>query len=165
MNEKKRRVIIFSALAGVLAWSIWLAFNEPHDEAHGVSVEVVEPITRARPPASVAEGAASPSAHTPAESDALPRLALSRANLFPAQTWYVPPPPPPPPPYVAPPPPQAPALPYTYMGRWQEAGQTTYYLARGKLPVSGARAPGSPHPRLRGRGRARCAPRSPRSPR
>ncbi|MGA9163696.1 MAG: hypothetical protein WBZ31_04510, partial [Thiobacillus sp.] len=35
-----------------------------------------------------------------------------------------------------PPPPQAPALPFAYMGSWQEGPTTTYYLTRGTMPVS-----------------------------
>ncbi len=126
MTAPRRRALLFLALAGVVGWSLWLAFGETENAV----VDVAEPVTRAHPPAPT--GAAAP-AQPP---EAAPRLALSRSNLFPEQTWYVPPPPPPPPPYVAPPPPQAPALPFSYMGRWQEAGQTTYYLARGTLPVS-----------------------------
>jgi hypothetical protein len=134
MSEKQRRSVLFIALAGATAWSAWLAANEPESEADTV-VEVAEPVARDNPPAPAVIGAALVSA--PAKpQEALPRLALSRANLFPEQTWFVAPPPPPPPPYVPPPPPQAPALPFSYMGRWQEAGQTTYYLARGALPVS-----------------------------
>ena len=95
---------------------------------------MVEPVAHARRPARVA------SQHPPRSrtksQEAEPRLAIARANLFPKQTWYIPPPPPPPPPYVPPPPPQAPALPFSYMGRWQEDGQTTYYLTRGTVPVS-----------------------------
>jgi len=34
------------------------------------------------------------------------------------------------------PPPQAPALPFTYMGSWQEGPTITYYLTRGTMPVS-----------------------------
>ena len=128
MTAPRRRALLFLALAGVVGWSLWLAFGET-ENAGG---DVAEPVTRARSPAP-AEAAAPAQAQPP---EAAPRLALSRSNLFPEQTWYVPPPPPPPPPYVAPPPPQAPALPFSYMGRWQEAGQTTYYLARGTLPVS-----------------------------
>lgn len=126
MTAPRRRALLFLALAGVVGWSLWLASGETkHAE-----VDVAEPATRARSPAP-AETAASAQQPDPAS-----RLALSRSNLFPEQSWYVPPPPPPPQPYVAPPPPQAPALPFSYMGRWQEAGQTTYYLARGTLPVS-----------------------------
>jgi hypothetical protein len=129
MTEKQRRSLLFIALAGVAAWSIWLAVNEPPGEAETGLAEATEPAARARPVSVRARAPAKPQAPAP-------RLALARADLFPEQTWYVPPPPPPPPPYVPPPPPQAPALPFTYMGRWQEAGQTTYYLARGMLPVS-----------------------------
>ncbi len=135
MTDKTRRSVLFLALAGVAAWSIWLALNEQPDDAAGDRIDVAEPVARAPRPVPAVQ---SPAAATPPgkSQDPAPRLALSRANLFPEQTWYIPPPPPPPPPYVPPPPPQAPALPFSYMGRWQEAGQTTYYLARGTLPVS-----------------------------
>jgi hypothetical protein len=135
MSEKQRRSVLFIALAGVAAWSAWLAVNEPASEAAGDLVEVAEPAARTSHPASEVTDPA-PIMTPTKPPEATPRLALARANLFPEQTWYVAPPPPPPPPYVPPPPPQAPALPFSYMGRWQEAGQTTYYLARGTLPVS-----------------------------
>ncbi len=130
MTKKQRRSVLFIALAGVVAWSAWLAFDEPASDADTDLIEVAEPAARANPAAAaVAIAPGKP-------QEAAPRLALSRANLFPEQTWFVAPPAPPPPPDVPPPPPQAPALPFSYMGRWQEAGQTTYYLARGTLPVS-----------------------------
>lgn len=135
MTDKKRRAILFAALAGVAAWSGWLAVHEQRDDAAGDRTGVAEPVAHARPPAPAAATLV-PGAVQTKSQEAEPRLALSRANLFPEQTWYVPPPPPPPPPYVPPPPPQAPALPFSYMGRWQDAGQTTYYLVRGTLPVS-----------------------------
>jgi hypothetical protein len=124
---------LFIALAGVAAWSGWLAINEPTGSAEADLVEVAEPVARTRPPAPSVVGTAPAPAPTNPQ-DAAPRLALSRANLFPEQTWFVAPPPPPL--FVPPPPPQAPALPFSYMGRWQEADQTTYYLTRGTLPVS-----------------------------
>ena len=135
MTDKKRRAILFAALAGVAAWSGWLAVHEQRDKAAGDRTAVAEPVAHARRPAP-AVATPVPGAVQTKSQEAEPRLALSRANLFPEQTWYVPPPPPPPPPYVPPPPPQAPALPFSYMGRWQDAGQTTYYLVRGTLPVS-----------------------------
>jgi hypothetical protein len=129
MTKKQRRSVLFIALAGVVAWSAWLAFDEPASDPDTDLVEVAEPAARANPPVvAVAIAPGKP-------QEAAPRLALSRANLFPEQTWAVAPPAPPPP-DEPPPPPQAPALPYSYIGRWQEAGQTTYYLARGALPVS-----------------------------
>jgi len=135
MNHATRRGILFVALAGVVGWSAWLAVNDSDPvEAEEAGVELAAPPVQ-RPPASPV-----PALLPPVKSaDIEPRLALSNTNLFPSQTWYIPPPPPPPPPpqaYVPPPPPQAPPLPFTYMGRWQEAGETTYYLARGTLPVS-----------------------------
>lgn len=135
MSEKQRRSVLYIALAGVLAWSGWLAINEPASDAETNLVEVAKPGARAHPPVHAVIDAAVAVAPTKPQ-EAASRLALARANLFPEQTWFIAPPPPPPPPYVPPPPPQAPALPFSYMGRWQEAGQTTYYLARGMLPVS-----------------------------
>ncbi len=131
MTAKKRRSVLFLALAGVLAWSIWLALNEPPDDAAGDRIDVAEPVMHTPRPSAPAQDPAPITPRTSSQ-DAAARLALG-PNLFPEQTWYTPPPPLPPPP---PPPPQAPALPFSYMGRWQEAGQTTYYLARGTLPVS-----------------------------
>ncbi len=135
MTEKQRRSVLFLALAGVAAWSVWLAGNEPADDAEAGLAEVAEPVARADKSAAVAMHPAPVTASAKTQ-EAQPRLALAHANLFPEQTWFIPPPPPPPPPYVPPPPPQAPALPFSYMGRWQEADQTTYYLARGTFPVS-----------------------------
>lgn len=133
MTEKQRRSILFTALAGVAAWSVWLALNEPATEKN--PIELAKPVARANHSAPAVTGTA-PAVTPEKPRETAPRLALSRANLFPEQTWFIPPPPPPPPPYVPPPPPQAPALPFSYMGRWQQADQTTYYLMRGLLPVS-----------------------------
>ena len=135
MTGKQRRSILFTALAGVAAWSVWLAVNEPATEAETGLVEVAKPVARTNHSSPAVIGTAPAMAHTKRQEVA-PRLALARSNLFPEQTWFVPPPPPPPTPNVPPPPPQAPALPFSYMGRWQEAGETTYYLTRGKTPVS-----------------------------
>jgi hypothetical protein len=135
MTKKRRRSLLYLALAGVATWSVWLAINEPASDADTNLVGVAEPVARTRPPApAVIDPAVAIAPTKPLE--AASRLALARANLFPEQTWFIAPPPPPPPPYVPPPPPQAPALPFSYMGRWQDAGQTTYYLMRGALPVS-----------------------------
>ena len=132
MSEKQRRAFLFLTLAGVGGWSAWLAMNEPATD--GSQSALVEPVNRAP----VRQAKALAIVAKPHE-EGTPRLALTHTNLFPEQTWYVPPPPPPPRPYVPPPPPpppQAPMLPFSYMGSWQEAGQTTYYLTRGNIPVS-----------------------------
>ena len=118
MTDRKRRFVLFAALAGVAGWSIWLALNEQPGEAGGDRNAVAEPAVHAARLAAAVHAPARIAAQTKSQ-EAEPRLTLSRADLFPEQTWYVPPPPPPPPPYVPPPPPQAPALPFSYMGRWQ----------------------------------------------
>lgn len=132
MNDKRRRSVLFVALAGVVAWSAWLAVSSDTPETQVDTIELAEPTAH-----TPTRSAVQPIAVPVKPVEAIPRLALARADLFPEQTWFVPPPPPPPLP--PPPPPQAPALPFSYMGHWQEAGQTTYYLMRGTMPV-GVRA-------------------------
>lgn len=54
-------------------------------------------------------------------------VAINKAEIFNAKSWYVPPPPPPPAP---PPPPSAPPLPFTFLGKIQEpTGKLTIFLA------------------------------------
>lgn len=138
MTPDRRRLALFGVLAAVVAWSGWLAFDDSASPARDDAADLLPPARPAQP--SRATPAPAPAATATATATATgPRLALSRTNLFPEQTWYVAPPPPPPPPpapYVPPPPPEAPPLPYSYIGRWQEGGNTTFYLARGELPVS-----------------------------
>ena len=54
--------------------------------------------------------------------------------MFTSQSWTPPPPPPPPTSAKAepPPPPEAPALPFTYLGKKLEAGNWEVFLARGE---------------------------------
>ena len=128
MTQAHRRMLLGLVLVGVVVWSGWLAVNDPAAEPEPATL--VEPVTRT--PELASEQPPLPATR---EQEAGPRLALSRTNLFPEQSWYVAPPTPPPPPSTPPPLPQAPMLPFSYLGSWQEAGQTTYYLARGDLPI------------------------------
>lgn len=130
MSDTRRRALLFALLAGALGWSGWLALHEPAGDA-----EIVE-LAKPTPPVAVASGQTPRAQPANADDATTSRLAAASVNLFPEQTWYVPPPPPPQPPYVPPPPPQAPALPYSYMGRWLEGGETTWYLTRGGLPLA-----------------------------
>lgn len=54
-------------------------------------------------------------------------------NVFTSKSWYVPPPPPPPPPprVVVVAPPTAPPLPFTFLGRYVDAGAPTFFLVKG----------------------------------
>jgi len=55
-------------------------------------------------------------------------------QVFASKSWYVPPPPPP---RAPPPPPTAPPLPFAYMGRFQEGGDSpVIFLTRGELLYS-----------------------------
>lgn len=81
-----------------------------------------------------------PSVHTQSDGagdENIPKLPLERfkrerqrvkkTHVFIAKSWYVPPPPPPPVPAPAP---SAPPLPFTFMGKMQEAGgKLTIYLS------------------------------------
>jgi hypothetical protein len=138
MTDARRRALLFTALAVALAWSGWLALNDNQpDESASLVAGVDRPakrINQAAPPVARLAKPAAP-AKGQAQTDAVPRITVSRADLFPKQTWYIPPPPPPPPPYVPPPPPQAPPLPFSYMGSWQEDNVITYYLTRGSVPI------------------------------
>jgi hypothetical protein len=70
----------------------------------------------------------------PTEADVVPMRRGENAdeppNLFAGKSWYVPPPPPPAPKPVPPPPPTAPPLPFTYLGRYQEADKPVFFLVR-----------------------------------
>jgi hypothetical protein len=52
-------------------------------------------------------------------------------DAFSAISWYVPPPPPPPRKPAPPPPPSAPPMPFSYLGRYEDAGRLTILLVRG----------------------------------
>jgi hypothetical protein len=130
MTPRQRRATLFVILVAAAAWSAWLAIDDDGTKAD--TDAVIQPRDRRSVSAAPAKTTARPLTVT----EPAIRLGPVRSNLFPAQTWYFPPPPPPPPPYVPPPPPQAPTLPFSYMGRWQEAGQTTYFLMRGSMPLS-----------------------------
>lgn len=103
-------------------------------------------------PAAPRIGAARPAPQPQADADAQVRLEwlrrrpgeeLPRGDPFSARPPGAPAPqrqaaaPPPTPP----PPPQAPPLPFTYMGKWTENGQTTVYLSQGERHVA-VRGPG-----------------------
>jgi hypothetical protein len=82
-----------------------------------------------------------PSALTaPGESGALalaqlerPNMSVSDSNPFGVKSWYVPPPQPKQPVIAAPPPkPAAPALPFTYVGKFEDEGRWVVYLMKGE---------------------------------
>lgn len=53
-------------------------------------------------------------------------------GVFNATSWYEPPPPPPPAPPAPPPAPTAPPLPFTYLGRYEDAPTRVVILAKGE---------------------------------
>jgi hypothetical protein len=61
-----------------------------------------------------------------------PHATTDVGNAFGTTSWYVPPPPPPPPPPAPPPVPTAPPLPFTYLGRYEEAPTRLAILVNGE---------------------------------
>lgn len=61
-----------------------------------------------------------------------PHAKTDVGNAFGATSWYVPPPPPPPQPPAPPPVPTAPPLPFTYLGRYEEAPTQLAILIKGE---------------------------------
>lgn len=61
-----------------------------------------------------------------------PHAKTDIGNAFGATSWYVPPPPPPPPQPAAAPVPTAPPLPFTYLGRYEEAATRLAILVKGE---------------------------------
>src|SRR3569832_1276248 len=88
MTDKTRRSILFAALAGVAAWSIWLAINDRSNDDAGNQNNETKPATQTTHPTRAVQVSA-PAVVQTKPQEAEPRLALSRTNLFPEQTWYV----------------------------------------------------------------------------
>lgn len=61
-----------------------------------------------------------------------PQAKTGIGNAFDITSWYVPPPPPPPPPPAPPPVPTAPPLPFTYLGRYEDAPSRMVILVKGE---------------------------------
>jgi hypothetical protein len=72
--------------------------------------------------------------HVELERLARPKAAPAAAftNAFGTTTWYVPPPPPPPAPPPPPPVPTAPPMPFTYLGRYEDALTRLVILTKGE---------------------------------
>ncbi|MDO8990572.1 MAG: hypothetical protein Q7U91_13180 [Sideroxyarcus sp.] len=73
-------------------------------------------------------------AHVELERLARPQAepAVVVANVFGSTSWYVPPPPPPPAPPPPPPVPTAPPMPFSYLGRYEDAPTRLAILTRGE---------------------------------
>jgi len=127
--------------AALLRWSLWLSllvglsglilFDDKAPAATTISQPVVRTSDRAPRPDAVSQRGEA----TVALPAVLPRKELIRArhaavgDPFALRNWTPPPPPVVP---VQPPAPTAPPLPYTYVGKKQEAGTWEVYLSRGE---------------------------------
>jgi hypothetical protein len=121
MNTRQRWLTL--ALLVTVAAAFW-----PGHEDNDSVVEPIQKRDKSAPDASmVVVQTSKQSTHKPGE-----RLANMKVNLFPRQSWV-----PPPKPYIAPPPPPPapPPFPFKYLGRWEEAGKQTLFLAQGDQPI------------------------------
>lgn len=92
------------------------------------AADLVQPVYRGEVLPRSTSGPAAERPPSAQESPKLPPRGLppAAADPFAPVSWYVPPPEPP---AAPPPPPSAPALPFTYLGRLEEDGQTLVFLA------------------------------------
>jgi hypothetical protein len=114
-------------LAAALAASILTGLQGTRTEK---SATVVEPAARAHHGSAGAKPVAAGA--IPLDKLNRPTMTADAINIFTSKSWYVPPPPPPPAKPAPPPPPSAPPLPFTYLGKLQEApGQMVVFLVKG----------------------------------
>lgn len=121
----QRKLLLAIALLASLGATAWAAMQD--DEADGEVIELATPAAAlGASPEKMTRTLALPSlARSPAAENAAPAT-----DLFKAHAWYVPPPPAPKSAAVAelPAKPVAPSVPYTYMGKLEDAPQGTLYL-------------------------------------
>ncbi|MFZ3018020.1 MAG: hypothetical protein WA056_06150 [Gallionella sp.] len=91
--------------------------------------DVASALARAKPKS---QEAASVELERLARQQAEPEVSADAGNVFAATSWYVPPPPPPPPPPAPPPVPTAPPMPFTYIGRYEDAPTRLTILIKGE---------------------------------
>lgn len=132
MKLTRMQTLLALALLGV-ALLAWFAPQETNDEG-----KVIEPAARSRTTTQPAPAAAPDAEVRQTALAPEPRQALDgkTPDLFKSASWFVPPPPPPPQaaiPPPPPPPPQAPPLPFSFMGRYDDGVKAVFLLARGDL--------------------------------
>jgi hypothetical protein len=123
----------------VIIVAIIVVLATPFDQGGAKTVSTVSTAGRIEAAASVPASTA-PRAPEPGgvEMDRLTRtqpesdVAAEIGNVFDVTSWYVPPPPPPPQPVLPPPPPSAPPLPFTYLGRYEDAPKHLTILVKGE---------------------------------
>lgn len=101
---------------------------KPADKAGRIQTAAVVPVRAAPPVPAVEETAGVEMPHPQSEPEAVAEI----ANIFGVTSWYVPPPPPPPAPPPPPPVPTAPPLPFTYLGRYEDAPRQLTILVKGE---------------------------------
>ncbi|MBK7663201.1 MAG: hypothetical protein IPJ21_06590 [Sterolibacteriaceae bacterium] len=132
MKLTRMQTLLALALLGV-ALLAWFAPQDTNDEG-----KVIEPAARSRTTTQPAPAAAPDAEVRQTALAPEPRQALDgkTPDLFKSASWFVPPPPPPPQaaiPPPPPPPPQAPPLPFSFMGRYDDGVKAVFLLARGDL--------------------------------
>ena len=120
LSPRARKIALFAAL-GVTLVAAFIG--------GGPEQEISEPAKNSVKRSTSARKAPTPETYVALNSEQLKRDASEWdvVDIFATRTWYVAPPPPPP---AKPPPPSAPPLPFSYIGKLEEAGATTVFLTR-----------------------------------
>lgn len=123
MTVNRKTLLWAGAVAGTLAAVISVSGDDAETDAPAAS----KPHSRDQRPATRADKTAKAPPRELKVADLKARgLGDMATNLFETKSWYVPPPPPPPSP---PPKPVAPPLPFSFIGRMIEEGQTAVFVS------------------------------------
>lgn len=116
--ERWRVIAPLLLVSAISAW--WLRADNNDSEA--AIYERPQRVARAQAPVSLEQVVVRPR-----------ETQVKTADPFVSRSWYVPPPPPPPPAATPPPPPTAPRLPFSYLGKIEEAANApVFFLQKGE---------------------------------
>ncbi|HEY0666467.1 MAG TPA: hypothetical protein VGD24_10405 [Gallionella sp.] len=117
------------SLLGIVAIAIIL-FAAPGDDGTAEATHVTGRVPGQDAP--VRADRQAEAAHVELERLVRAQPKTGTGNAFGVTSWYVPPPPPPPAPPAPPPVPTAPPLPFTYLGRYEDAPTRLAILVKGE---------------------------------
>lgn len=121
------------AVPGIVFTAVVMAATPGEDSNAQMSHVSAQPENAAGSPA---RAQVQPLGTVQVELDRLARLhkgaGMKIGNVFDATSWYVPPPPAPPAPPGPPPVPTAPPMPFTYLGRYEDAPTQLVFLVKGE---------------------------------
>ncbi len=121
------------AVLGIVSAAIVMAATPGEDATANVARTKLQIQDKAAPAEAAQAGQRPVALHVELERLTRSQPAELRVGgAFNATSWYEPPPPPPPPPPAPPPVPTAPPLPFTYLGRYEDAVTRLTILVKGE---------------------------------